>query len=90
MPPFRQEQLDNQKHHRIIDIMSRTKQTVRKSTGGKASRLHLVTMAACLKSAEEQKRTATAAVAAARRAEQHVHAAEVAVRRANVELAQAR
>ncbi len=70
--------------------MSRTKQTARKSTGGKAPRLHLVTMAARLKSAEEQKCTATAAVAAARRAEQRAHAAEVAVRRANVELAQAR
>ncbi len=70
--------------------MSRTKQTARKSTRGKAPRLHLVTMAARLKSAEEQKRAATAAVAAARRAEQCAHAAEVAVHRANVELAQAR
>ncbi len=70
--------------------MSRTKQTAHKSTGGKAPRLHLVTMAAHLKSAEEQKRAATAAVAAARQAEQRAHAAEVAVRRANVELAQAR
>jgi hypothetical protein len=66
MPPFRQEQPDNQKYHRIIDILSRTKQTMRKSTGGKAPRLHLVMMAACLKSAEKQKCTATAAVAAAR------------------------
>ncbi len=70
--------------------MSRTKQTARKSTGGKAPWLHLVTMAARLKSAEEQRRAATEVVAAARQAEQHVHAAEVAVRRANVELAQAK
>ncbi len=90
MPPFRQEQPDNQNYHIIIDIMSRTKQTACKSTGGKAPRLHLVLMAARLKSAEEQKRAATAAVAAARRAEQRAHAAEVAVRHANVELAQAR
>ncbi len=47
-------------------------------------------MAARLKSAEAQKHAATAAVAAARRAEQRAHAAEVTVRRANVELAQAR
>ncbi len=47
-------------------------------------------MAARLKSAEEQKHAATAAVAAARRAKQRAHADEVAVRRANVELAQAR
>jgi hypothetical protein len=90
MPPFCQEQPNNQKYHIIIDIMSRTKQTARKSTGGKAPRLHLVTMAAHLKPAEEQKRAATAAVAAARQAEQCAHAAEVAVCHANVELAQAR
>jgi hypothetical protein len=66
MPPFHQEQPDNQKYCIIIDIMSRTKKTVHNSTGGKAPRLHLVTMTAHLKSAEEQKRAATAAVAAAR------------------------
>jgi histone H3 len=90
MPPFHQEQSNNQKYHIIIDVMSRTKQTARKSTGGKAPRLHLVLMAPRLKSAEEQKRAATEVVAAARRAEQHAHAAEIAVRRANVELAQAK
>jgi hypothetical protein len=90
MPPFCQEQPDNQKYHIIIDVMSRTKQTACKSTGDKAPRLHLVTMSARLKSAEEQRRAATEVVAAASRAEQRVHAAEVAVRRANVELAQAR
>ena len=70
--------------------MSRTKQTARKSTRGKAPRLYTATMAARFQAAQEQKRAATAAVAAARRAEQRAHAAEVAVRRANVELAQAR
>ena len=70
--------------------MARTKQTARKSTGGKAPRLHLVMIAARLKSAEEQKRTATAAVAAARRAEQGAHAAQLEARHANDALAQAR
>ena len=70
--------------------MSRTKQTARKVYQGKAPRLHIATMAARFQAAQKQKRAATAAVAAARRAEQCAHAAEVAVRCANVELAQAR
>jgi hypothetical protein len=41
--------------------MSRTKQTAPKSTGGKAPRLHIATMAARFQAAQEQKRTATAA-----------------------------
>jgi hypothetical protein len=70
--------------------MSRTKQTVRKSTGGKASRLHIATMAARFQAAQEQKRAATAVVAAARQAEQRAHAAQLEARRANDALAQAR
>jgi hypothetical protein len=70
--------------------MSRTKQTVRKSTGGKAPRLHLGTMTAHFQAAQEQKHAATAGVAAARRAEQRVHAAQQEARRANDALAQAK
>jgi hypothetical protein len=70
--------------------MSRTKQTACKSTGGKAPRLHLGTMASRFKAAQEQKCTATAAVAAARQAEQRAHAAQLEARRANDALAQAR
>jgi hypothetical protein len=70
--------------------MSRTKQTASKSTGGKAPRLHLGTMAARFQAAQEQKRTATAVVAAARRAEQRAHAAQLEAHRANDALAQAR
>ncbi len=47
-------------------------------------------MAAHFQAAQEQKRTATAVVAAARQAEQHAHAAQLEARRANDELAQAR
>ncbi len=47
-------------------------------------------MAACFQAAQEQKRAATAAVAAARQAEQHVHAAQLEARCANNALAQAR
>jgi hypothetical protein len=70
--------------------MSRTKQTACKSTGGKAPRLHIATMVACFQAAQEQKRAATAAVAAARGAEQRAHAAHLEARRANDVLAQAR
>ncbi len=69
--------------------MSRTKQTACKSTGRKAPRLHIATMAACFQAAQEQKRAATAAVAAARRAEQRAHAAQLEARCANDALAQA-
>jgi histone H3 len=47
-------------------------------------------MAARFQAAQEQKRTATAAVAAARRAEQCAHAAQLEARHANDALAQAR
>ncbi len=70
--------------------MSRTKQTARKSTGGKAPRMHIATMAACFQAAQEQKHAATAAVAAARWAEQCAHAAQLEACRANDALAQAR
>ncbi len=70
--------------------MSRTKHTACKSTGGKAPRLHLGTMAACFQAAQEQKCAATAVVAAARRAKQCAHAAQLEARHANDELAQAR
>ena len=70
--------------------MSRTKQTACKSTGGKAPRLHIATMAAHFQAAQEQKRAATAAVAAARQAEQRAHAAQLEARCANDALAQAR
>jgi hypothetical protein len=70
--------------------MSRTKQTVRKSTGGKAPRLHITTMAARFHAAQEQKHAATAAVAAARQAEQPAHAAQLEACCANDALAQAR
>jgi histone H3 len=70
--------------------MSRTKQTARKSTGGKAPRLHLGTIAAHFQAAQEQKRAATAAVAAARQAEQCAHAAQLEAHHANDALAQAR
>jgi hypothetical protein len=70
--------------------MSRTKQTARKSTRGKAPRLHIATMAAHFQTAQKQKRAATAGVAAARQAEQRAHAAQLEARRANDALAQAR
>jgi histone H3 len=70
--------------------MSRTKQTARKSTGNKVPRLHLGTMAAHFQAAQEQKRATTAAVAAARQAEQCAHAAQLEACRANDALAQAR
>jgi histone H3 len=70
--------------------MSRTKQTVHMSTGGKAPRLHIATIAARFQAAQEQKHAATAAVAAARRAEQCAHAAQLEAHLANDALAQAR
>jgi histone H3 len=70
--------------------MSRTKQTACKSTGGKAPRLHIATMAARFQAAQEHKCAATAAVAAARQAEQRAHAAQLEALRANDALAQAR
>ncbi len=70
--------------------MSRTKQTARKFTGGKAPRLHIATMAARFQAAQEQKCTATAVVVAARRAEQRAHAAQLESCRANDALSQAR
>ncbi len=70
--------------------MARTKQTARKSTGGKAPRLHLGTMQARVHAAKGEARAASAVLAQARQAQARVHAAQVEACAASAALAQAR
>jgi histone H3 len=74
MPPFRQEQQHNTHYSHKIIVMARTKQTARKSTGGKTPRAQLATFAARTEAARKAAQEAQAKYNAHLRRQQQAQA----------------